>query len=307
MNLSLQRGKMCSMRLAIEMRLTCCCFLAATFLSLDAPAQDARFKPASVGVMLDNPSYLVDFNSASGTARWVHYELLGGETSGGASRTDDFRTDRRVARNSPSASSYRGSGYDRGHLKPAADSKSSYSEMSNSFLMTNMVPQTPSLNRGVWKSIEEQVRGWARHYGRVYVTTGPSPESLYKLGGTVGVPKYCWKAVLHLGADTAAIAFLTPNLNKVQSGLQRYVVSVDELESKLGIDLFPGLPDATEKRVEARSTLSSWQGVAAPSTRSSSGQGQSQSVQCMGIAKSTGVRCKNKTTHFSGRCHHHRN
>ena len=292
---------------ALGARLNFFCFLGATFWSSLALAQDARFRPASLGVTLDNPSYLVDFNSASGTARWVHYELLGGETSGGASRTDDFRTDRRVARNSPSASSYRGSGYDRGHLKPAADSKSSYSEMSNSFLMTNMVPQTPSLNRGVWKSIEEQVRGWARHYGRVYVTTGPSPESLYKLGGTVGVPKYCWKAVLHLGEDTAAIAFLTPNLNKVQSGLQRYVVSVDELESQLGIDLFPGLPDATEKRVEARSTLSSWQGVAAPSTRSSSGQGQSQSVQCMGIAKSTGVRCRNKTTHFSGRCHHHRN
>ena len=172
--------------------------------------------------------------------------------------------------------------------------------------MTNMVPQTPSLNRGVWKSIEEQVRGWARHYGRVYVTTGPSPESLYKLGGTVGVPKYCWKAVLHLGTDTAAIAFLTPNLNKVQSGLQRYVVSVDELESKLGIDLFPGLPDATEKgwRHEAPCLP---RGVAEPSTRSSSGQGQSLSVQCMGIAKSTGVRCRNKTTHFSGRCHHHRN
>ena len=281
--------------------------ISAIVLCLSVSAQDARFKPVSLGVTLDNPSYLVDFSSASGTARWVHYELLGGETSGGASRTDDFRTDRRVARNSPSASSYRGSGYDRGHLKPAADSKSSYREMSNSFLMTNMVPQTPSLNRGVWKSIEEQVRGWARHYGRVYVTTGPSPESLYKLGGTVGVPKYCWKAVLHLGTDTAAIAFLTPNLNKVQSGLQRYVVSVDELESKLGIDLFPGLPDATEKRVEARSTLSSWQVVAARSTRSSSGQGQSQSVQCMGIAKSTGVRCRNKTTHFSGRCHHHRN
>ena len=60
---------------------------------------------------------------------------------------------------------------------------------------------------------------------------------------------------------------LTPNLNKVQSGLQRYVVSVDELESKLGIDLFPGLPDATEKRVEARSTLSSWQGTPAAATQ----------------------------------------
>ena len=73
-------------------------------LCFGAAAQDARFKPASIGVTLDNPSYLVDFNSASGTARWVHYELQGGETSGGASRTDDFRTDRRVAWNSPSAS-----------------------------------------------------------------------------------------------------------------------------------------------------------------------------------------------------------
>ena len=92
----------------MKLRVSISSFFAVLFC-LGAAAQDARFKPASIGVTLDNPSYLVDFNSASGTARWVHYELLGGETSGGASRTDDFRADRRVVRNSPSASSYRGS------------------------------------------------------------------------------------------------------------------------------------------------------------------------------------------------------
>ena len=159
----------------------------------------------------------------------------------------------------------------------------------------------------MWRSIEGQVRGWARHYGKVYVTTGPSPTTLHKLSGRVSVPAYCWKAVLHLGSDTSAIAFLTPNLAKVQGGLHRYVLSVDDLESRLGIDLFPGLPDATEQRVEAQSNLSLWQGVAPPVVRSSSTQKKSQATQCSGIAKSTGVRCRNKTTHVSGRCHHHRN
>lgn len=290
----------------ISMRLSLFFCALSMLMSTAVDAQDVRYKPTSAGVMLHNSNYLVDFNTSSGTAWWVHYELLSSETYGGASRTDDFRLDRRISGSSPSASAYRGSGYDRGHLKPAADSKSSLQEMSNSFLMTNMVPQTPSLNRGVWRSIEGQVRGWARHYGKVYVTTGPSPTTLHKISGRVSVPAYCWKAVLHLGSDTSAIAFLTPNLAKVQGGLHRYVLSVDDLESRLGIDLFPGLPDATEQRVEAQSNLSLWQGVAPPVVRSSSTQKKSQATQCSGIAKSTGVRCRNKTTHVSGRCHHHR-
>ena len=60
----------------------------------------------------------------------------------------------------PDGQSYRGSGYDRGHLKPAADSKGSMEEMESSFLMTNMAPQTPNLNRGIWKQLEEAVRNW---------------------------------------------------------------------------------------------------------------------------------------------------
>ena len=86
--------------------------------------QDNAFEPAVQGIYLVNPSYQVDFDSASRIAYWVHYELNAQEADGQLKRTDDFRIDFRTKR-SASTKSYRGSGYDRGHLKPAADSKSS--------------------------------------------------------------------------------------------------------------------------------------------------------------------------------------
>lgn len=316
-------------------------------------SQDSRFAPTTAGVGLVNPSYLVDFDEGARIAHWVHYELRAAESNGPYSRTDDFRRDPRAA-SSADADSYRGSGYDRGHLKPAGDSKSSRAEMSQSFLMTNMFPQTASLNRGVWRVLEQDVRGWSVQYGAVHVSTGPSVESKGRIGGNTGggvrVPSACWKAVLRTSPDTSAIAFWMPNDAQVNGNAADYVITVDALEARIEIDLFPGLPDATEARVEASDASGEWamstgggfarSGVQCLGVGSSTGRRcgnftnnanqhchlhQAQvgggdgddssasppprsgtSQQCTGHAKSTGQRCRNMTTHPSGRCHHHR-
>jgi len=277
-------------------------------------AQEATFEPFNEGMYLINPSYRVDFDLDSRTAFWVHYELNARETAGVAKRTRDFRTDFRTKR-SANAGSYRGSGYDRGHLKPAADSKSSQNEMSQSFLMTNMFPQTPALNRGVWRKLEEDVRGWALQYGVVHVTTGPSPETRAWLPDGIRVATACWKAVLRTSPDTSAIAFLMPNAEKLSGDLQVYAMSVDELERRLDIDLFPALPDATEARIEVLADLSQWKAAStkawAPAENQPTSSQNSQnpsgiSQQCTGISKSSGRRCRNSTKDPSGRCHHHR-
>lgn len=69
-------------------------------------------------------------------------------------RTDNFRADRSISTESAALSDYRGSGYDRGHLAPAADMKWAPAAMSESFLMSNMSPQDPGFNRGIWKKLE---------------------------------------------------------------------------------------------------------------------------------------------------------
>lgn len=271
---------------------------------------DAEFAPAVQGQMLVNPSYLVDFDGPSGVAFWVHYALAESECHGPAGRSDAFRADARVE-GCPDGQSYRASGYDRGHLKPAADSKRSSEEMQSSFLMTNMAPQSPNLNRGIWKQLEERVRDWGLTYHEVHVTCGPSDLTLGTLPSGVRVPAAFWKVVMRTNPDTTCLAFRFPNATKVPGELEDYLVRVDDLEAELGMDLLPGLPDPTENRIEAQLPSSVWSvDEVRVKTQSTSGKantsGGSSSVQCMGIAKSSGRRCQRMTTDPSGRCYQHK-
>ena len=273
---------------------------------------DAEYAPAVQGQLLVNPSYVVDFDGPSGVAHWVHYALQASECMGPAVRSNDFHLDRR-APGCPDNQAYRASGYDRGHLKPAADSKTSQADMHASFLMTNMAPQTPGLNRGVWKKLEEHVRAWSFAQGEVHVTCGPSDYSVGTLPSGVRVPAAFWKVILRTSPDTSCLAFRFPNQSHVSSSLEASLVRVDDLEAELGIDLFPALPDDLEQRIEAQLPKTVWHAPAIPGGtgggRETKGKSSSSSeaVQCMGMAKSTGRRCRNSTTHPSGRCHHHRN
>lgn len=268
-------------------------------------AQDNAYLPEVEGLFLTNPSYIVDFDRTASVANWVAYELTRSESMGSFGRSDDFREDPRVP-GSPDETDYRGSGYDRGHLKPAADSKSTAAEMSSSFLMTNMAPQTPRLNRGIWKGLEDDVRTWAQEYGRVYVLTGPSDEAAGRLASGIEVPAHFWKAVLRFSPDTAAVAYWLPNATTIAGTIDDHRISIDALEAKLNLDLFAELPDGTESRVEVGEHsvwhTSSAAGSAPTTTRGTTGG----STQCTGIAKSTGHRCKLMTKDPSGRCHHHR-
>ena len=271
---------------------------------------DAQFAPEVQGQLLVNPSYLVDFDGPAGVAFWVHYKLAESECYGPAGRSDAFRADARVD-GCPDGQSYRASGYDRGHLKPAADSKRSSEEMQSSFLMTNMAPQSPNLNRGIWKELEERVRDWGLTYHDVHVTCGPSDLTLGTLPSGVRVPAAFWKVVMRTDPDTTCLAFRFPNATKVPGELEDYLVRVDDLEAELGMDLLLGLPDETEDRVEAELPSSVW-GVdplrlqEQQSSSKTNASGSSSSVQCMGIAKSSGRRCQRMTTDPSGRCYQHK-
>lgn len=110
-------------------------------------------------------------------------------------RKDSFHKDSRV-KNSPDSNDYTKSGYDRGHMTPAGDATSA-TQMYQSFLMTNMTPQNPNLNRGRWKELEEGIRYAVRKSGiATHIVTGAIYSDNKKINN-IPVPSYYYKIVYY--------------------------------------------------------------------------------------------------------------
>lgn len=114
-------------------------------------------------------SYTLSYNEKHEQASWVAYELTEAKTHKVVNRTNDFRPDNAVRTSSATNVDYQGSGFDRGHLAPAADMSWSEKAMEESFYYNNMSPQVPGFNRGIWKKLEEQVRQWAIDNKDIYM------------------------------------------------------------------------------------------------------------------------------------------
>jgi endonuclease G len=183
-------------------------------------------------------------------ARWVAYKLSAEQLKGTVTRTNRFMSDPNVAQGSATDADYKHSGFDRGHLAPAADMKWSDEAMRSSFYFSNMSPQKRGFNAGVWKRAEELVRTWANTYQMVYVVTGPVlHDSLQYIGqNKVSVPRLFYKVLL-TGDSSRALGFVIPHENS-KMHLSQFAVSVDSVERLTGINFFHHLPDDIEQRLE---------------------------------------------------------
>ncbi|HEV7347284.1 DNA/RNA non-specific endonuclease [Telluribacter sp.] len=194
-------------------------------------------------------------------AAWVAYVLTDNQIKGDEERENSFFDDPSVKSGSAVSADYSRSGYDRGHLAPAADFKSDGTLMRESFYMSNISPQAPDFNRGIWSELEQMVRVWANKYKKIYVVTGPVLKpGLPTIGriNTVAVPEQYYKIVLYVNPPfVKGIGFLMRNEGSRQP-LSSFVVSIDEIEQLTGIDFFPRLPDEVEEQVEARSNPAEW-------------------------------------------------
>lgn len=271
--------------------------------------QDDRFLPEGKAFsIVDHAHYYLGYSEEHEQAVWVAYELSENELFGGYDRTDNFRADPKVITGSASLTDYKASGYDRGHLAPAADMAFSQTAMSESFFLSNMSPQVPGFNRGIWKSLESQVRDWAAMKGGLYVITGAIIENRDLAIGPnkVTVPSKYYK-VLYSEREGQMIGFVLPNA-KSEKGLMEYAIVVDRVEDITGLDFFTELPKKTENFLESVFLFSDWP-VDTPSNSTSSSSASykksSTSQQCKGIAKSTGNRCRKMTLNEIGYCHYH--
>lgn len=211
--------------------------------------------------ILKRTGYVASYNKATLLPNWVAWHLTAERTEGSAKRSGvDFAEDTEVPEPRATDWDYYNSGYDRGHMCPAADNKWSKKAMEESFLFTNMCPQNGNLNRGDWNEMEMACRKWAKKYGDLYIVCGPI---LYKgKHKTIGknkvvVPEAFFKVVLRTGDEPQAIGFIYKNTSGNRPK-DSYVNTVDEVERITGIDFFPSLPDDVEKKVEAECDLGLW-------------------------------------------------
>lgn len=211
--------------------------------------------------ILRRTGYTVSYNKDTRLPNWVAWHLTADHLQGPAKRPSRaFHEDEEVPLPRAVDRDYYNSGYDRGHMCPAADNKWSEAAMFESFLFTNMCPQNHNLNVGDWNEMENQCRRWAEKYGDIYIVCGPV---LYKgKHKTIGrnkvvVPETFFKVVLCLADTPKAIGFIYKNIagNRPKGD---YVNTIDEVERITGFDFFPELPDDVESRVETECNLDDW-------------------------------------------------
>jgi endonuclease G len=155
--------------------------------------------------------------------------------TGPAKRRDDFRADPAVhAECRATLRDYAGHPYDRGHMAAAANNTQSAEIMSESFFLSNMVPQNPNNNRGIWRQLEIWTRDWAKG-GDFYVVSGAIYDPGYlTIGNGVGVPTRLYK-IIHDRSTGQTQAYMMPNAPLPVKDLPRYQTTVPEVEQATGM------------------------------------------------------------------------
>ena len=230
--------------------------------------------------LMVKPQYTLSYNAATLGPNWVAWHL-GQENIGEADRSDDFRPDSELPQSwyavKKADYQYNKYGFDRGHVCPSADRTASKEDNSMTFLMTNMVPQTPDNNRVIWMHFENFERELVAAGKEVYIIAGPygtggtSPKGTFdnipinlKSGETLymNVPAYTWKVLIALpegsgdldriDTSVTAIAINVPNQTGMQKNgdWEQFICSINDIEAMTGYDFFELLPDNIEEALE---------------------------------------------------------
>jgi endonuclease G, mitochondrial len=218
--------------------------------------------------------YVLEHSSVDKIPLWVCESVVADQLTGHLRRRNRFQADPDLQGRKSYPSDYAGSGYDRGHQAPAGNQTKDPMLKDQTFYMSNMAPQRPSLNRGIWKVLEDRTREWVIRYGHAYEWTGPircdpkmlnratSQESCQRhtIGkNAVAVPTYFYKIVLVQDQTKwKAIAFVMPNQDFERPyQLETYIKSIDWIEQQTGIEFMPNV-DLRERRALKSVAASMW-------------------------------------------------
>lgn len=206
--------------------------------------------------LLHQEHYVLNHDRDLLVPTWVAYRLTAKDLEAKRSRTQCFRSDPRLPLDATGTCfDYRGSGFDRGHMVPNADMKRNEAAMINTYMFTNMAPQTPNFNQQIWAHLEDRVRDWAMAYGEIYVVTGaifdrdgdgqrdPDEDAPHtKAGSSVAVPTHFYKIIAFEVSDTEVElmcfvlkqSVLSPSKNARDGFLNDAMVDLDLIEKATG-------------------------------------------------------------------------
>ena len=227
-----------------------------------APRRTGLPCPADIQI-IDRGEFLVGWSPSLRHPVWCAYHVTP-EARFEVGPRPNFTKDKSVA-NSPSASDYQSSGYDRGHMVPNYAMGSRYgTEIQRlTFLMSNIAPQAPALNRGVWRQIEHRIAElWTARYGEIWIIVGcisrtRHPETLS--GRDVDVPESFYQVVVaQSGLDVRAFAVLINQNVDWKAWPTEQLITIDELEELSGLDFLPDLPFFIQTPLEAQLPSRLW-------------------------------------------------
>lgn len=194
--------------------------------------------------IIEYNGFTISYNNTHEQPNWVFYvmdstDIVCNEDTK-AKRKNKFQEDFNISGHSAYKDDYKGSGYDRGHLKPSADESCNQDQMDETFVMSNMSPQEASFNRGGWKKLENSVRKLTLTNDSLYVYTGPILTSSKGAIGfnKVTIPLFFFKVIyIFKNGEMKIICFVMPN-EKITNELTSYRVDLEALEELSRID-FP--------------------------------------------------------------------
>ena len=244
-------------------------FFLPVFLSAAEEKEDFQAENLPLGIPLETDQILnrkgfsLGYSYRHRQALWVGYVLRKEHLTGRKFRRPAvFKTDPAVKRTPVSTQEYNNTGLDRGHLAPAGDMAYSAEAIANSFFLSNISPQVPACNRGIWKRLESQVRKWALREGALCIFTGPiftseKREQTADASETLPLPGAFYKVILDMTPPMKMIGFIVPNRGS-RERLPKFAVPVDEVEQRTGCAFYDRLEDELEERLESAADFVCW-------------------------------------------------
>lgn len=226
-----------------------------------APKRTGDVQPADIKV-LDRGEFAVGWSPSLRRPVWCAYHVTP-DVLYQTGQRPNFNKDKEAA-NSPSPGDYTRSGYDRGHMVPnhAIESRYGADDQKKTFLMSNIAPQTPALNQGVWRNVEHRIADfWPAKYGEIWVIVGTIPNRRGEtLSGTdIEIPGRFYQVIVaQEGMDVRALAVVFDQHVPWREWAARNIVSIDELEEEAGLDFLPDLPKFIQNPLEAETPSRLW-------------------------------------------------